>query len=237
MPNGSYNLMLDPSLLLDARTSTRVFAQVADLNRDGATVFVPEALRRFLNHFDAGSVGPQSVQQFLDFYSEEPQHRVPLRVVVDSLREREQSGTINVFEPDELEEPPHFGFRHYLDSDLKQDGLENIYLVDTIFQEWVFLQERSWITSRTRRTFDWMIRAGGTCVEYGKRSFDRVVRKVRGKEAQEEIKRVDRLKTVGKFIALGGILGGAATLLGLIAPPAPIAVAFALSEVFALIDP
>jgi hypothetical protein len=88
--------------------------------------------------------------------------------------------------------------------------------------------------SRVKRVFDRMTQAGVTAIGISQRAFDWTVRKTRGKQSHEPITPLDRLVSVGKWVAIGG---GTAVTMGLITPPAGLAVAFAIAPSFFVIDP
>ncbi len=83
-----------------------------------------------------------------------------------------------------------------------------------------------------------MIRAGGICVEAGKRVAERAVRKTRNVSNDQSIERLDVLMTTFKWVALGG-LAVSPGILGL--PPAWMVVAsvvnYGAGKAFLLIDP
>lgn len=234
-----YNVMLDPSVLLHQEGLQVFIDEAPRLKRDGANIFLPQALKLLLDGLEQDT-DEVLLEQFVTFYVEDVDARVSLRrlsnEVNDELTRLPAERRFHWFRPDpEREVPPHLWFRYYVDSDLQREGLQNQHLLEAIFQEWVFLHERSWITSRTRRVFDAMIKAGGVCIEHGRRGFERAVRKTRKKEEQEALTWFDKLASLGKWTAAGG---AAATAAGLLTPAVGIKFALEISPlVFALIDP
>jgi hypothetical protein len=219
MYNASLNFMLDPSLLLAEETSGRALDMADELAKD-AQVFVPHSLMRFLEDY-SDRVGFEAPARFAQFYGQrnEPymEQEEPVVSLNDLYYELSERAHISPFRPDpDVELPLHLGFEYFLSSALGENGEEDPYLGECILEEWVFLQERSLISSRLRRPFDRMVQAGGVGIEMGKRAFDTAVRKTRRKDQQVEITHVDRVIAVGKWTVIGS---SAAIASNLITPP------------------
>lgn len=68
--------------------------------------------------------------------------------------------------------------------------------------EWEFLTSDSWLVSRTKRIFNVLARAGIITIEVGKNAFDQLVRRTL-KSQSEVVRKADRLRTLGKWSAVG----------------------------------
>jgi hypothetical protein len=111
-----------------------------------------------------------------------------------------------------------------------------------LYEEWLFLQEHSWIGSRTRWAFGRFISAGGVAVEVGRRGYQAAL-----EHASEEIPRLltrRGMKGVARWIATAGAGAGvsAALPLGgieqlLIGGAVRFATNQAAKHLFILIDP
>ncbi len=246
MSNGSYNLMLDPSMFLtiadDERHLDVMMNRVAALARDGMAMHVPQAFMSFVetNYLSEGE--PQVDLGWLNTYA--PGHVYPpswerlygaMTTRVEFLQTYNPAGYLkeqyNEFvnalvaaNPNLLVPIP----------DAPAGEYELSLLGQSILQEWIFLQEQSWIVAETRGVFDQIKKAGIECLELGKKALDKIVRKTRGKEEEELITPLDRLITLGKWVAAGG---GAVAAGGIALPPA-LAITVAISpSFFVLVDP
>ncbi len=94
-----------------------------------------------------------------------------------------------------------------------KDGqdLFNIYsmeeyncLYEILFEEWIFLHGQSWIVSKIRKQFDLFIQAGSVCLEHGRWTLDPMVRLTVKKPHDELLTRVDYLRAMAKWVAVGG---------------------------------
>lgn len=106
-------------------------------------------------------------------------------------------------------------FRGYASSDesfapirsqlLYQFGESNI--LDSLWEEWLFLQEQSWLVSRSRKTFRRFIKSGAVALETSKETFDalaaRTLRLPR-KDIPKALTSGQRLRASAKWIAVGG---------------------------------
>lgn len=84
-------------------------------------------------------------------------------------------------------------------------------LISAILQEeWLFLNSRSWLVSRTRKSFSAFIRAGAVAVEGGRELFDTAVMrtlKISPETVPSGLTKGQRLRAATKWIAVGGASG------------------------------
>jgi hypothetical protein len=240
MSNGLYNLMLDPSMFLtiadDERRLDVMMNRMDALARDGVALHVPQAFMSFVEeHYAAGDGATPTA--WVDTYAPlpgQPHGQPPQSYELLYRKMNDRAELIRPFSPDRRLREEYEDFFQLLPQAM--NGLELVPpydgLRDSILQEWIFLQERSWIVARVRKAFDVMKAAGMVYVEVGKKALDEVVRKTRRLEEDEVITTLDRLKTLGEWVAVGGGAVAAGTF-----PPA-LAIIVALSpRLFALIDP
>jgi hypothetical protein len=108
------------------------------------------------------------------------------------------------------------------------EHVNSVMLQDILFEEWFFLTHESWLVSRIKAPFHAIVRAG----EVGVELLNPIVRKTLKKDASHVVRSADRVRTLGKWIAMGG--PAAVALLN------PIVGALAVSPVaggFLLLDP
>ncbi len=243
--------MLDPSFLLakdPARSSAEKVSQVENLaDVNGFEVYVPDGLVRFLEQQHPRYEEDEGeFNQFMDFYVPDVPRldRVALSELGSIL---DGSERIRSFDPKEFPAQAgsdltlahdHEPFRDHLNRSLRElEGEATGYQVlrDTLFQEWVFLQEMSWIGSLTRASFTTMVHAGATSLEFGERMAKKAVRSTRNLGSNDPITKLDVLMTTFKWVATGGI-AVTPTLLGVAGLEAAVA-GFVANKAFVLIDP
>jgi hypothetical protein len=239
--------MLDPSFLLaedPERPLAQKISQVETLaDGSGFEVYVPEGLVRFLEEQLPQYDQDEESDQFMDFYVPNLE-----RVDLSELRSRLYgSQRIRPFDPEVFPAyddsdltlaHDHRPFADRLNRSLRErEGEDTEYraLRDSLFQEWVFLQEMSWIGSLTRASFRTMVHAGATSVEFGKRMARKAVRRTRNLGSDDPITKLDALMTTFKWVAAGSI-AVTPTLLGVAGLETAIA-GFVANRAFVLIDP
>lgn len=205
------NVMLDPSLLLDAEAYGRARERWGVLMESEAHVFVPTAFVAFLGDYLAENLENETVERFFSFYvGDRREWTSPEDLARDFEFEGGFGGLATPFTPHEDEARLHEEFHENLREELEMTGEALPFLADAIFEEWVFLQERSWGISHTTAAFGWMARAGGVVVQAGKRGLDRLARKTLDKDARYELETADRLLALGKWVAFTVATGAGA---------------------------
>jgi hypothetical protein len=106
------------------------------------------------------------------------------------------------------------------------------YTLGILMEEWVFLQEQSWVVSRIKKPFNRFIDAGSVCLQFGGRAADRVINRTLKRRSSELVSKVDRLRAFGKWIAVGG-----PSVLGILNTPLIAVVALFIAGFFLLFDP
>ncbi|MDQ4143998.1 MAG: hypothetical protein M3198_09695 [Actinomycetota bacterium] len=248
MSNGSFNLMLDPSMFFtvsDERTLDVMMNRISRIVEDGAAIHVPQAFMTFVEdaYIAEADGGDYRTEQFVNTYAPE-HHPLSFERLYKEMSNR--VGLIQTFSPGLRLREKHNEFRQGLDEVFYDRAIDDPRVSESVLQEWIFLQERSWIVSQTREAFDLMRSAGAEYLEFGRSALDRlgtsaldnlnkVVRKTRGKAEEEAITPIDRLLTLGKWVAAGG---GAVAAGGIVSLPPALAIMIAISpRFFALIDP
>jgi hypothetical protein len=203
------HVMLDASVLLERTALERTLNVVPALSSDpGFQFFVPQSL------FSAGE-GPDSgpLRDFFEIGSwvDPVEVQARLQPVNVSLWKRPQSAT------DQFAE-----FYGDLGEVVPTGTIQEI-----LFDEWFFLTHDSWLVSRVKNTFHALTRAG----ELGVELLDVLVRRTLKKDVSYIVRTADRLRVLGKWIAVGGPL--VVTLLNPIAG----AVVGGVAGGFLLLDP
>jgi len=215
--------------------------EMAGLARDGVSIHVPQVFMSSIEQ-DYAQGTENLVAQFREMYAYDGGVEEPPRPEQVYNQMRERSGLIQSFSPDRRLREKHAAFGTTLG--LAQPEVPPLVDIggrygyynfsgEMVFQEWIFLQERSWIVSRSRELFTRMEHAGAVCLDLGTSALNKAARKIRKKDEEEALTLADKLLALGKFVAVGG----GAVAAGVSLPPS-LAIMFALSQgVFTLLDP
>lgn len=80
---------------------------------------------------------------------------------------------------------------------------ENATIRDILYEEGVFLQEHSWIISKSKKTFEKFKESGSVALEFSKEAANKLIRKQLHKKDDEFLKKFDILRVASKWVALG----------------------------------
>lgn len=200
-------MMLDAALVLSESALGRTLEALESLRGDDdLRFFFPESLRQ--------GVADETVYRFFDAVED------PVDAEQAAIRLEESGVPSFAVPPQSVEE---FSGFYALLGDLPESGAAR----DILFAEWFFLTHRSWLVSRLKKPFGALVDAG----ELGVEVLNKMTRKTLKKGDSETLRAVDRLRALGKWIAVGG--PPAATLLNPIAG----AVTAGVAGGFLLLDP
>ena len=184
------HVLLDPSLLLDRKSfewTLKLLRLRATWN--GIVFFVPARLLEVMDD-------TRSAVQLSRFFAvrSEP---TPVGELARGVEERGLSlFRGESFPPFLSDEPPSISLRVPVRSRV---------LAEVLLDEWAFLQSRSWIVSRTKKTFTKFVKAGSVALEVGQRCLDAAVRKtLKTSNSNELITTAQRLRALAKWLAVGG---------------------------------
>lgn len=202
--------MLDPSLLLDRAVLERTVASLPALRQDGGFDFsVPAALYW-------GQSDPEAYESLSRFFKVrdfvEPEEALGRLIDVGAYPWESPSGAKEEFD----------WFFEALGMEARSRAAQEV-----LFEEWFFLTHESWVVSRVKASFKAFVKGG----ELGVEVLNKLTRKTLRKDASHVVRRVDRLRALGKWIAVGG--GAGAGLLG----PIGGAVGAGVAGGFLLLDP
>jgi hypothetical protein len=194
------NVMIDPSLMLAENTIANTFDQIGQLSEGNGDFkfYYPLSLRKLLSRYELEKESP-GIEFFLkNAYPSVPAQLLKLMDAYSSIiqafelttKYREKYAEISMDLTEEL------GYRGELREEL---------LRDVLFEEFVFLQEESYVVSRIGKSFNRFVAAGAVCVQFSSRTFDKLVRMtLKDKKQAKVINNADRLRAFAKLIALGG---------------------------------
>ncbi len=196
--NTTVNVMIDPSLIVANRVINKTFSLIRQFSQTGDFKFyLPKT---FLTLVNEDFIFPESPT--FKFFQ---QNAFPTETQTIKRLIKEHSNIITIFDfhAEHREKYGRF-FESLIEETRYWRGYIDEHTLNILFEEWVFLQEYSMIVSRIKRTFNKFIDSGAVCLQFGRRTFEIVVRKTLKKKDDEFITKVDKLRAFGKWVAVGG---------------------------------
>jgi hypothetical protein len=224
LERGAGRLMLDPSLLLNARGFNALRSAVQE--DPAAEYFVPASVyynltelteRRHIERILPQFTPPRNAARLDEvgaFFTNTPNVQPYTPVGLAATEGNDEARLMHARLRDAMPDDPVY--------------------VHVLYEEWGFLTSESWIASRTKRTFQAFKRAGAIAVEFPREAFDAAARRtphVVPANVQGPLTRNQRLRAVTKWVAAGGVIWA-----GLLNPILGMAAGSA-AGIFALYDP
>lgn len=183
------NVLIDPSLLVDEQTLERItgYMRQQRLDSQKEKFFVPLKFVQILSEAE------RNLKDILFFAN------AAKMVDLKKLRTELQTEQISNFAVLESYKEENSYFYTSLLEETKSEIVSEI-----LFEEWVFLQQKSWIISRIKKSFTYFVKAGSVSIEMGKRTFNLGVKKTLKKDPKNILTNADRLRSLAKWIAVGG---------------------------------
>lgn len=184
------NVLIDPSLLVVERTFYRVIKNIhrAPFNRRKYQFFIPSRFIQILHEIQPNT------KDLLFFVNKAKM--VSLKELKDTL---EKEKMIQEFEIPQNYKENFVGFYESLLHETKSQTITEI-----LFEEWIFLQKKSWIVSRIKKAFNYFVKAGAVSIEFSRKTLDSAVKKTLKKDSKDIITNADRLRAFAKWISVGG---------------------------------
>ena len=187
VPYVSRNILFDPSLIIDYEKARKVF-NFMRRNHKEFNFFISSSC---YNAFKEES-RLQKVAIFFE-YEKEISPRKLLKML------EEYKGYYTLFKiPREIYQKKYEDFYENL-----RKELNNQDLVGILFEEWVFLQEFSWIVAKSKKAFEKFKEAGAITIEFSEKTVDKIVKKTLKKKDDDFVNTFDKLRALGKWIAVG----------------------------------
>lgn len=183
------NVLIDPSVLLDERTLTTFvkYLHQQTLNSEKEQFFVSSTFLELLNDAE------RNMKDIL-FFSNNA--RIVDLKELKLILEKERLTKFSIASPYQEE------YRTFYENLLEETNSEKIAAI--LFEEWLFLQKKSWVISRIKKPFTYLIQSGAVAIEVGKKGLDYATRKTLKKKNDYIITNADRLRALAKWIAVGG---------------------------------
>jgi len=164
--NEIVNVLIEPSLLLNEQSLDQVIKNLypseSDMKR--YQFFVPSRFIHIIEEVDT------NIENILFFRN--GAKLVDIKYLRDKLEYLEKENLIRMFEITQDHKDKFPSFYESLLGDI-----ENKILAEILFEEWIFLQEKSWIISGIKKPFDYFIKAGAVGIEFGKKTLDFAVKR------------------------------------------------------------
>jgi hypothetical protein len=193
--------MIDPSLMLAEYSIDNTFNLAERLSKWDKDIrfYYPVSLKRFLNMYEWNE-GKPGIGFFLQ--NAHPSHPGKLFELIDTF-----SSIVHPFEPTPEHREKYAEIYTKMTGELRyRHELYAEALRDMLFEEFIFLQEQSFMVSRIKKPFNTFESAGAAYVQFSKGVVDRLVRiTLKNKKQDDLIRNVDRLRAFGKWIAVGGL--------------------------------
>lgn len=221
----SDHVMMDASIILSRHHLDHLRKTVPDIYDE--QFFVSDAFVRLIESTEASPETEDAVFQMLSqFFEIRPEH-----IDREAIREFLRS---NAF--------ANNGVRYVRDGSSEHETYQgllrltgNEWITQILFEEWEFLTTRSWLVAAVYRPFGNFIEAGGHALLVSKTKLesllDSAAAKVLKKPAGAPLSGRDKLRAIGKWVAVGGSAAA-----GLVTPLVGAAVALA-AGIFLLYDP
>ncbi len=222
----SNGVMLDPSLILAQNSIQKTFWTMRSLKKEDFRLkfYYPRSLLRMVN--DKAFSREKLSEYFLfNAYPAEPKE------IQTQLQEN--LNILSGFEARSQDIERHSEVYKNLREDMSYlEEPFGEYVLEILIEEWIFLQEQSWIVSRIKKPFNRFVEAGSVCLQFGSRAANRMINRTLRRNADELVSKVDRLRAFGKWIAVGG-----PSVVGILYNPVIAVVAPFMAGFFLLFDP
>jgi len=189
----SRNIMFDPSLLLDAEKFEEVFEFLE--RKNDFRCFIPDSFLK-LDRLDENHL--YEISKFFEAENADLRH---IHLKLNSRK--------NLFVNFKVKEEHYEKYDEFYKNLREYGGNEK--LTKILFEEWVFLQEYSWLTSKSKNVFKKFEECGAWVLEGSKTAFEYTVKKTLKKDQDSVITTANKLRTLGKWFGVG--LNSAASLI------------------------
>ncbi len=198
--------MIDPSLIVAKHRLSRTFGSISEhriLRKDDAKFYVSKKFLDFLNEHKFKDELRDSLPFKYFLHGAPPSD--PREILLEMKNFPDYIEEFLVSEQEYSKYKEKYEWIHTSLS--KMIGKKKFFdetILGVLFDEWIFLQESSWIVARIKKPFKAFKIAGAACLEYSKKAFKRLVRTTVKKDIEEVLTKTDVLRAFGKWIAVGG---------------------------------
>lgn len=193
--NERQNVMLDPSLLLTASGLKRVLQFIEHQNTD-FSFYISQSFYEFIADDKRRNERVSASDPVIKFFGARVSYFNEAKMLI-----RENMDHWTLFEPTEELRLKHSIFR---DSLLYRESTKNQELFDILFDEWIFLQERSWLLAKSKLTFEKFKEGGAISLEFGEKAMHRIAARTLKTDHHDPLSNFQKLRALAKWMAVGG---------------------------------
>jgi hypothetical protein len=184
------NIMIDPSLIIARRTLMNTFENIVEMSKN-YKFYIPESFRYIL-YSESNNLHKNSLHYYF-LQNAYPADLNKVKTFIDKYSDNVSAYKVSADHKRKYKEFYNFIYDFI--------GDETICMV--LFEEWVFLQENSWIVSRIKKPFNTFINAGSACLQFSKETVEYMIRRTLRDSERDLLNKVDVLRALGKWIAVG----------------------------------
>jgi len=190
------SIMIDPSILMNSKKMQNIINKINQEEID-YIFYLPSTFMNFIS--DSNFFNKEDRTDFWQFMIKKNRIRKPLNPneILGKIKNNQIYFASYAFDK-ELAIKKYPSFHEDL-----QKLIKNPLISDLYFEEWIFLQQNSWIIGNSRYMFDIFSKVGAISIELSKKSVDKLMRLTLHKK-DEVLSRFDKLRALGKWIAVGG---------------------------------
>lgn len=195
----SNKVIIDPSLFLAKRSFHTTIKHIKRYSESDFDFFISQTFFELIKNkkFDEKN---KIMSYFLNGSTNESFSKIR-----ETLLELHNKGFLNIYK-----EGDSFIGKY---EDMYHNLIELGYLEDAIgrilFDEWVFIKQKSWLTSRIKKIPNKLVKAGAICLEFGERKID----KAKGNMSRIEYEIKEKIKKLKRFSDWIGFAGQILNLL------------------------
>lgn len=222
----SNSIMLDPSLIIAQNSIQKTFRTMRSIKKQDPLLkfYYPASLLRMIND---RTFSQEKIGKYFLF------NAYPAKPNEIGMQLKENSNILLGFEVTGQDIDKHSEIYNNLREDLFYlEEMFGKYTLEILIEEWIFLQEQSWVVSRIKKPFTRFVDAGSLCLQFGGRAVDTMINRTLKRRSDELLNRVDRLRAFGKWIAVGG-----PSIIGILNNPVTAVIAPLIAGFFLLLDP
>jgi len=185
-PFVSKNVMFDPSLLIDYEKAQNVFGFMREHSEE-FNFFVSRSFYNFLKKYRKSNKW-YPITKFFGYEEEIFPERI-----ISLVEENKKYFTFFEVPKEAYIEKYDFFYKNL------SKEIENRELTEILFEEWIFLQEYSWIVAKNKKAFEKFKDAGAVAIEFSEKAVYKIIRRTLKKKDDEFINTFDKLRTLGKW--------------------------------------
>lgn len=185
-------VMIDPSLIVANKTYKKTFRLIEELNEENRfNFYLPKTFENLINK--SKNIEDEKIFKFY------LQNASAVKTKELNSKYDHHSKLIKGYEITPEQKMKYMTFYNKLKD---TDSFDSYY--EVLLEEWIFLQENSWIVSRIKKPFSKFVDRGSIYLYLGRWFMDSAVKTTLKNKQKEFLNNMDYLRAFGKWIAVGG---------------------------------